>query len=327
MSDGTILIATDAWEPQVNGVVTTLKKIKEECEDAVFITPNDFENFPCPFYEEIKLSIVTGIDRKIREINPKYIHIATEGPIGFAVRNWCIKNNKNFTTSYHTKFPEFLEAMIGVPANWIYPYMRWFHSKSSAVMVTTDSLKHDLEQRGFVNIVKWTRGVDTNVFKPPKVRKPKAQIPMLLYVGRVSPEKNIQAFLELDIKATKVVVGDGPDLEWLKEQYPYVNFMGKLTGNDLVFVYQNADVFVFPSKSDTFGLVIIEALACGTPVAAYPVTGPIDILNDKVGVMDNDLKVACEKAVKLKSSDCSKFIKDNYNWKKTAKIFIDNLRK
>jgi glycosyltransferase involved in cell wall biosynthesis len=322
-----ILIATDAWEPQVNGVVTTLKKIQEECSDAVFITPNDFKNFPCPFYEEIKLSIVTGIDRKIKEIDPKYIHIATEGPIGLAVRNWCIKNNRNFTTSYHTKFPEFLEAMIRVPANWIYPYMRWFHSKSSAVMVTTDSLKNDLEQRGFINIVKWTRGVDTNVFQPPKVKKLKAQMPMLLYVGRVSPEKNIQAFLDLDIKATKVVVGDGPDLEWLKEQYPYVNFMGKLTGSDLVFVYQNADVFVFPSKSDTFGLVIIEALACGTPVAAYPVTGPIDILNEKVGVMDWDLRVACENALKLKSSDCVKFIKNNYDWKKTAELFIGNLRK
>ena len=322
-----ILIATDAWEPQVNGVVSTLKKIQEECDDVVFITPNDFKSFPCPYYEEIKLSIPFGVGDKIKKLNPKYIHIATEGPIGLAVRNWCVQNKRNFTTSYHTKFPEFLEAIIYFPARYTYSYMKWFHSKSSAVMVTTDSLKLDLERRGFINLVKWTRGVDTNLFKPPAEKKSKTMIPMFLYVGRVSPEKNIEAFLDLDVRATKVVVGDGPELERLKEKYPYVNFMGKLSGEDLAFVYQNADVFVFPSKTDTFGLVIIEALACGTPVAAYPVTGPIDILNKKVGAIDWDLKVACEKALKLKSSDCSNFIKENYDWKKTAKMFIDNLRK
>jgi glycosyltransferase involved in cell wall biosynthesis len=321
-----ILIATDAWEPQVNGVVMTLKKIQEECDDVVFITPNDFKSFPCPFYKEIRLSIPFGIGKKIKKLNPKYIHIATEGPIGLAVRNWCIANKRNFTTSYHTKFPEFLEAMIDFPIHWTYAYMKKFHSKSSAVMVSTDSLKIDLERRGFVNLVKWTRGVDTNLFKPPAKKNLKGTIPMLLYVGRVSPEKNIEAFLDLDIIATKVVVGDGPELERLKQKYPCVNFMGKLSGKNLAFVYQNADVFVFPSKTDTFGLVIIEALACGTPVAAYPVTGPIDILNKKVGAMDWDLKVACEKALKLKGSDCSKFIKENYDWKKTAKMFIDNLR-
>jgi glycosyltransferase involved in cell wall biosynthesis len=322
-----ILIATDAWEPQVNGVVMTLKKIQEECDDVVFITPNDFKSFPCPLYNEISLAIPFGIDKKIKKLNPKYIHIATEGLIGLAVRNWCVKNKRNFTTSYHTKFPEFLEAMIKFPVSLTYRYMKWFHSKSSAVMVTTDSLKLDLERRGFINLVKWTRGVDTDLFKPPKKKNLKGQIPMLLYVGRVSAEKNIEAFLDLDMRATKVVVGDGPELERLRKKYPYVNFMGKLTGTNLAFVYQNADVFVFPSKADTFGIVIIEALACGTPVAAYPVTGPIDILNKKVGAMDWDLKVACEKAVKLKSSDCSNFIKENYDWKKTANMFIENLRK
>jgi glycosyltransferase involved in cell wall biosynthesis len=322
-----ILIATDAWEPQVNGVVMTLKKIQEECDDVVFLTPNDFKSFPCPLYNEISLAIPFNISKKIEKINPKYIHIATEGPIGLAVRNWCVSNKRNFTTSYHTKFPELVEAMTHIPTSISYRYMRWFHSKSSAVMVTTDSLKKDLEERGFVNLVKWTRGVDTNLFKPPAKKNLKGKIPMFLYVGRVSVEKNIEAFLDLDVIATKVVVGDGPELERLREKYPYVNFMGKLMGRDLAFVYQNADLFVFPSKADTFGLVIIEALACGTPVAAYPVTGPIDILNDKVGAMDWDLKVACEKAVRLKSSDCSKFIKDNYDWKKTAKMFIDNLRK
>jgi len=321
-----ILIATDAWCPQVNGVVMTLKKIQEECDDVVFITPNDFKSFPCPFYKEIRLSFAINIDKKIKKLNPKYIHIATEGPIGLAVRNWCIKNKRNFTTSYHTKFPEFLEAMINFPTRLTYRYMKWFHSKSSAVMVSTDSLKKDLERRGFVNLVKWTRGVDTNLFKPPVKPKPKAKIPMFLYVGRVSVEKNIEAFLDLDVKATKVVIGDGPELERLKQKYRCVNFMGKLSGTNLAFVYQNADVFVFPSKTDTFGLVIIEALACGTPVAAYPVTGPIDILNKKVGAMDWDLKIACEKALKLKSSHCSKFIKENYDWKKTANMFIDNLR-
>jgi glycosyltransferase involved in cell wall biosynthesis len=304
----------------------TLKKIQEECDDVVFITPKDFKSYPCPFYNEISLALPVNIGKKIKEINPTYIHIATEGPIGLAVRSWCIKNKRNFTTSYHTKFPELLEAIINFPVHWTYSYMKWFHSKSSAVMVTTDSLKKDLENRGFINLVKWTRGVDTNLFKPAEQSKYKAKIPMFLYVGRVSAEKNIEAFLDLDIKATKVVVGDGPELERLKLKYPYVNFMGKLHGKDLAFIYQNADLFVFPSKADTFGLVVIEALACGTPVAAYPVTGPIDILNDKVGAMDWDLKVACRKAVKLKRSDCSNFIKENYDWKKTAKMFIDNLR-
>jgi len=321
-----ILIATDAWEPQVNGVVSTLKKIQEECPDVMFVTPQHFKTFACPGYSEVQLSIVTDLDFKMRLWQPKYIHIATEGPIGLAVRNWCIKNKRNFTTSYHTKFPEFLWAMYKIPTWITYKYMKWFHSKSSAVMVTTDSLKKELEDRGFVNIVKWTRGVDLDQFYPIYYYKTKTNWPTYLYVGRVSKEKNIGAFLDLDIEGSKVVVGDGPELERLKQKYPTVNFLGKLTGDDLAFAYQSASCFVFPSKSDTFGLVIIEALACGTPVAAYPVTGPIDILNDKVGAMDWDLKVACDKAVKLKPRDCVNFVKKNYNWKTTAKMFIDNLK-
>jgi glycosyltransferase involved in cell wall biosynthesis len=323
-----IVIATDAWEPQINGVVSTLKKIREECPSIHFITPNYFKTFKCPGYKDISLALVRSksIENFMIQNQPKHIHIATEGPIGLAVRNWCIRNNKNFTTSYHTKFPEFLWAMYKIPTFITYSYMKWFHSKSSAVMVTTESLKKDLEERGFKNIVRWTRGVDLKEFFPVYYYKTKTDYPTYLYVGRVSKEKNIEAFLNLDLQGNKIVVGDGPELEKLKQKYPTVNFLGALSGADLAFVYQSASCFVFPSKTDTFGLVIIEALACGTPVAAYPVTGPIDILNDKVGAMDWDLKVACEKAVKLNPKDCYKFAKKNYNWKITAKIFISNLK-
>ena len=319
-----IVIATDAWKPQVNGVVSTLLKIQEECPEILFITPDLFRCWTCPGYPEIKLAKVTmhKIDRLLSDA--KYIHIATEGPIGLAVRKWCVKNKRNFTTSYHTKFPEFMWHMYKIPTFLTYPYMKWFHSKSSAVMVSTDSLKADLEKRGFKNLVKWTRGVDLKQFNPnPNIYRNKW---FWLYVGRVSKEKNIEAFLELQVDGSKFVVGDGPDRERLEKKYPDAIFTGKLTGDDLKKMYQMADVFVFPSKADTFGLVILEALACGTPVAAYPVTGPIDILNDKVGAMNESLLKACSKAIKLNRNDCYEFVKENYDWKKTAQMFISNLK-
>jgi glycosyltransferase involved in cell wall biosynthesis len=322
-----ILIATDAWEPQINGVVMTLKQIKKECDDVVFITPNDFKSIPCPFYKDIRLSWAWNVSRLIKKINPKYIHIATEGPIGFFVRNWCIQNNRNFTTSYHTKFPEYLHKMVGVPTELTYKYMKWFHSMSSAVMVTTNSLKQELEGRGFKNLVKWTRGVDTNLFYPlSKNARIANDRPTYLYVGRVSKEKNIEAFLDLKLEGNKTVVGDGPELKRLSKKYPDVFFTGALKGNDLALFYRTADVFVFPSKTDTFGMVIIEALACGTPVAAYPVTGPKDILTPEVGAMNDNLGVAIQEALKLDRNKCTEFVQKNYVWSKTAKMFIDNLR-
>jgi glycosyltransferase involved in cell wall biosynthesis len=322
-----ILIATDAWEPQVNGVVTTLKKIQENLEHVMFITPNDFACVDLPFYNEIKLARVHQ-DRLEIAVNlycPDYIHIATEGPIGLAVRKWCTKNNKRFTTSYHTKFPEFLKAYFNIPTWMTYWYFRWFHSASSGVMVATESLKKDLEERGFKNLVEWTRGVDVDQFVPSLTHS--TFVKKLLYVGRVSKEKNIEDFLKLNmnpITYKKIVVGDGPELERLKSIYKMVEFVGYKSGAELAKYYQDADVFVFPSRADTFGLVIIEALASGTPVAAYEVTGPKDILTEKTGAMNDNLEVAVKKALTLNRSDCVEHSR-NYSWKNAVNMFLSNL--
>lgn len=321
-----ILVATDAWYPQVNGVVTTIDKLRINVPGIVFLTPDSFNTWRLPGYPQISLSRVKKkfIEAFLERHSDHYIHISTEGPIGLAVRKWCVKNKKNFTTTYHTKFPEFLKAKLGLPLWSTYWFFKWFHSKSSAVMVSTDSLKTELELHGFKNIVKWSRGVDTDLF----YEKPKHHLyekeTRFLYVGRVSEEKNIEAFLQCKLPGIKVVVGDGPQLNYLKQKYPEVKFMGELRFEDLANAYRNCDVFVFPSKADTFGLVIIEALACGKPVAAYPVTGPIDILNDKCGVMSDNLEEACINALALKSEDCIKRAKD-FNWKNVCQQFVDNL--
>jgi glycosyltransferase involved in cell wall biosynthesis len=321
-----ILIATDAWYPQVNGVVTTLTKLKQYCPSIEFITPAQFHTYSLFFYPEIKLAFPSQkqIDELIKLHNPHYIHIATEGPIGFAVRKWCIRNKFKFTTSYHTRFPEYLYEYYKIPMVLSYSYLRYFHNKGCGTMVATPSMSSILQQRGFKSIIPWNRGVSLDQFYPIKQNK-NVDNPIFLYVGRVSKEKNIQAFLELDIIGHKVVVGDGPELKALKAKYKDVEFTGKLVGSELSKQYQRADVFVFPSKSDTFGLVMLEALACGLPVAAFPVPGPIDILNSKVGCMDVDLKIACQKALMLKSKDCISHAK-LYDWKKVTDMFVKNVR-
>jgi glycosyltransferase involved in cell wall biosynthesis len=322
-----ILIATDAWEPQVNGVVTTLKKIKQYLPGVMFITPNDFPCIDMPFYSEIKLAYINQqkLELNVSLYNPDYIHIATEGPIGLATRKWCLKNNKKFTTSYHTKFPEFLHAYFKIPTWMTYWYFKWFHSASSGVMVATESLEKELAERRFKNLVKWTRGVDLKQFTPSLDHN--KFIKTMLYVGRVSKEKSIEDFLKINTNSTqfkKVVVGDGPDLERLKNLYKNVEFVGYKQGKELAQYYKDADVFVFPSKADTFGLVIIEALACGTPVAAYNVTGPKDILTDKTGVMDDNLGNAVLKAMKLNRQDCVDHGK-KYSWESAVNMFVENL--
>jgi glycosyltransferase involved in cell wall biosynthesis len=322
-----ILIATDAWEPQVNGVVTTLKKIQQLVPGVMFITPDSFKCYDLPFYNEIKLSIVhqDQLEVNVSLYNPDYIHIATEGPIGLAVRKWCIKNNKKFTTSYHTKFPEFLQVYFKIPTWMTYWYFKWFHSTSSGVMVATDSLAEELKNRGFKNLVKWTRGVDLEQFTPSLDHN--KFIKTLLYVGRVSKEKNIEEFLRINLNSTqfrKVVVGDGPDLERLRSMFNQVEFVGYKSGVELAQYYQDADVFVFPSRADTFGLVIIEALACGTPVVAFNVTGPKDILTEQTGVMDNNLSYAVGKALRLKREDCVSHAR-TYSWENAINIFKNNL--
>jgi glycosyltransferase involved in cell wall biosynthesis len=322
----TILIATDAWEPQVNGVVTTLKQIQKNAINhrLVFITPNDFTTLPNPFYSEIRLSVPSNkkINDLIKNINPDYIHISTEGPIGFYVRKWCLKNNKKFTTSYHTKFPELLQKQLNIPT-WITRwYFKQFHGSGAGMFCATSSLKKELIAQGYKNIIDWSRGVDTDKFKPSY--KSKKTLPTFLYVGRVSKEKNLEAFLDLDLPGKKIVVGDGPELNNYKKKYQNVNFVGIKQNLELIEYYQMSDVFCFPSKSDTFGLVILEALACGLPVAAYPVTGPKDIITSKTGVLSDDLYQACIDCLELKSDDCVALAK-NYDWTEVTKDFISSL--
>ena len=321
-----ILIVTDTWSPHINGVVTTLKKISQYAgKDVTIISPIWFETYPNPFYPELRLAFPNQdeIQTVMDAVKPQFIHIATEGPIGYATRKWCIKNKIQFTTSYHTKFPEYFKAYFGIPTWITYPYFKWFHNAGKGMFVATESLRQDLESRGFKNCISWTRGVDTELFwdydDPPKAN-PK----FALFVGRVSKEKNIEAFLDLKYDGVKVVVGDGPQLKELKEKYPDVQFKGALMGEFLAWYYQNAEVFVFPSKSDTFGLVMLEALACGTPVAAYNVTGPKDIIHPSVGCVDDDLQKALDTALHCDRKVCRNYA-EQYSWKNAVDIFIKKI--
>jgi glycosyltransferase involved in cell wall biosynthesis len=326
-----ILIATDAWEPQVNGVVRTLKATARELEtrghDVRFITPDGFTTVPMPTYPEVRLALfakarIAGV---ISTFAPDAIHIATEGPIGLGARQVCVERGLPFTTSFHTRFPEYIEARIAVPSSWTYGLVRWFHHAAARTMVSTASLEQDLRARGFANLCTWSRGVDTDLFKPGA--KPPFDLPrpVSLYVGRVAVEKNIDAFLGLDLPGTKVVVGDGPQLAELRARFPRVHFAGTRFGADLAAHYAASDVFVFPSRTDTFGLVLLEALACGTPVAAFPVQGPADVLGaSSAGVIDERLDVAVERALKLNPERCREHAL-RYSWSACTEQFLVNL--
>ena len=332
-----ILLATDAWEPQVNGVVTTLKRTIEECEALGHVFEvvhfNRFKTISWPDYPEVKLAL--GCYEEVREIikafEPDAIHIATEGPVGLATRRLCIEWKLAFTTSYHTKFPEYISARLPIPLSWGYAFMRWFHKASGRIMVATPTLQKDLESRGFKNISPWTRGVDTELFKPglePIIAPHVGEVthPIMTYVGRVAIEKNIEAFLTLDAPGTKVVVGGGPQLEELRAKYPLVHFFGPRFGEELARFYAESDVFVFPSLTDTFGLVILEAMATGTPVAAFPAHGPIDIIpGSGAGVIDDDLKKAVTEALLLDRKAVRAFA-ETYSWRACAEQFIRNLQ-
>jgi len=305
-----ILLVTDAWEPQVNGVVRTLKTTARELtamgHEVRFLTPLEFRTFPCPTYPEIALSLLPGakVARRIREFDPDVLHIATEGPLGMAARRFALRNEFPFTTAYHTRFPEYVHARLRIPLSWSYAWLRWFHGESRAVMAPTQVVVDDLVANGFENVRLWSRGVDHDMFRPQPSRRLDSAHPIYLYVGRVAVEKNVEAFLELDLPGSKWVVGSGPALASIQANYPAVNYLGVLERDDLAKVYAAADVFVFPSKTDTFGLVLLEAMACGLPVAAYPVTGPRDVLGDsKAGVMHEDLRTACLEALKLRRED------------------------
>ena len=327
-----VLVATDAWHPQVNGVVRTYERMAQEAQklgfEIVFLAPSDFRTLPCPTYPDIRLSWLPGkaVARRIQSFAPHALHIATEGPLGIASRRYALRNNLPFTTAYHTRFPEYVQARFNIPLSWTYRFLRWFHGPSVAVMAPTQKVKSDLEEWGFNNAVLWTRGVDLDVFKLQEANRLNTKPPIFLYVGRVAIEKNIEAFLELDLPGSKWVAGDGPAMAGLRAKYPDVNYLGVLNQQELAEVYASADVFVFPSKTDTFGLVLLEAMACGLPVAAYPVTGPIDVLGDSgAGVMHEDLREACLAALKI-DGKTARAHAEKFSWRAATEQFVSHLR-
>jgi glycosyltransferase involved in cell wall biosynthesis len=325
-----ILVATDAWHPQVNGVVRTLTMMAEAARtlgvEVSFLTPESFRTIALPSYPDLRVALPgrAKIVRLIEAARPDNIHIATEGPIGFAVRAYCRRRGLPFTTSFHTRFPEYISARLPIPESWIWTGLRRFHGASAAVMAATPALAAELRGRGFRNVVLWPRGVDSKLFHPRKadLGLPK---PIFLSVGRVAVEKNLEAFLALDLPGTKVVVGDGPARAALQRDYPKAIFLGSLQGEALAVAYAAADVFVFPSRTDTFGLVLLEALASGVPVAAFPVTGPRDVIGDApVGVLSENLQEACLGALKLLPQDCLRFAATQ-SWDISARAFIGNI--
>ena len=330
-----IVIVTDAAAPQVNGVVRTLGQLKNGLtamgHDVIMLTPDLFNTMPMPAYKEIRLALFPGrrLARLIEAANPHAIHIATEGPLGLAARRFCIRRGLPFSTSFHTRFGEYLHARTGFPLSWSYAFLRWFHKPAATIMVATQSLQAELKARGFGTPSIWSRGVDTALFHPrPELQGPHPlglKRPVHLYVGRVAIEKNIDAFLEADIAGSKLVVGEGPRLEHLKKHYPQAHFAGALFGEALAEAYAAADVFVFPSRTDTFGLVLIEALASGTPVAAYPVQGPLDVIgDDPAGALDNDLAEAARRALIIPRATARNFAL-KFSWDGPTRQFLANL--
>ena len=328
-----IAIVTDAWYPQINGVVRTLTKTVEglrACDhEVLIITPEKFRTIPCPTYPEIRLSILPGrhVSQQLRAFTPDCIHIATEGPLGLAARAFAIRNQLAFTTAYHTRFPEYVRSRILIPLSWTYAFLRWFHNPSEVVMAPTNAVLNDLESRRIGKPVIWPRGVDLELFKPAKnAEKIDSETkPIFINVGRVAVEKNIESFLDLDLPGEKWIVGGGPALKRIKARYPQVRFFGPKKMEELPEIYNQADVFVFPSRTDTFGLVLLEAMACGLPVAAFPVTGPIDVIgNSGAGILDEDLRSAAIRASKIKTTTARKHA-ETFSWKSATEIFASHL--
>lgn len=327
-----IVLVSDAWFPQINGVVNTLARTREQLEKlghtVPIISPQGFRTVPLPSYPEIRLALFAGrrVHARLDELKPDAVHIATEGPLGLAARRWCLRNRFPFTTSFHTQFPEYVWLRTRLPLALSYRMMRWFHGPASTVMVATPTLHERLTKRGFKNLGMWSRGVDTDLFRPRSKSFLDGPRPIFQYMGRVAIEKNIEAFLRLDLPGTKYVVGGGPDLEILKRRYPVVRFAGYQKGIDLAKHVAGADVFVFPSRTDTFGLVIIEALACGVPVAAFPVQGPIDIVQNGVtGCLSENLAKAAADALQLNPERCREATL-NYTWEACTQQFLTHLR-
>jgi len=331
-----ILLATDAWEPQVNGVVRTLTRVVSELrqmgELVEVISPDQFTTVPLPTYKEIRLAVgaYDQVQERFKAFEPEAIHIATEGPIGLAARRVCLEWKLPFTTSYHTRFPEYVSARLPVPVKAGYAYMKWFHRPSGRLMVATPTMRSELEQHGFRNISLWSKGLDTELFRPRGDNEPDIfadlERPIWLYVGRVAVEKNLEAFIKLDLPGTKVIVGDGPQRDELRARYPDVSFVGAKFDADLAAHYACADVFVFPSLTDTFGLVILEAWGAGTPVAAFSAPGPIDIIpGTGAGVLapgrEGGLREACLAALEIDRSKV-RAVAETYSWRSCAEEFL-----
>jgi glycosyltransferase involved in cell wall biosynthesis len=330
-----VLVATDAWHPQVNGVVRTLSTLAATAPrhgaDIAFLTHEGFRTFPLPTYPDIRCAFPMPwtIARRIEALKPDAIHIATEGTIGHAVRRYCVRRGLPFTTSFHTRLPEYVSARAPIPESAVWRWLRRFHGRAERVMVSTRTLISELSGRGFGNPVLWPRGVDGDVFAPRESNHPDLPLdlprPIFLTVGRVAVEKNIEAFLSLDLPGTKVVVGDGPMRHELMQRFPQALFLGERGRDELAAIYSAADVFVFPSRTDTFGLVMLEALSCGVPVAAYPVPGPLDVIGDAaIGVLDEDLRAACLRALTIDRAACRAFA-SRMTWDRCARMFLDNV--
>jgi glycosyltransferase involved in cell wall biosynthesis len=328
-----IALVTDAWSPQVNGVVRTLGAVRRELQamghEVAVISPDLYASLPCPTYPEIRLAMATSrsVGQRIAEFGADAVHLATEGPLCLAARRWCLRGGLPFTTAYHTQFPEYVAKRTGVPAEWVWRYIRWFHAPARAVLVSTPSVRRTLAAHGVSQLRHWGRGVDLALFRP-GAPAPAAFAalprPIQLYVGRVAVEKNLEAFLAGSHPGSKVVVGDGPARAELERRFPDADFLGPMSGLPLAGAFAGADVFVFPSRTDTFGLVMIEALACGTPVAAYPVSGPVDVLTPDVGAMREDLDAAIAEALTRDRAACAAY-GSGFTWRASAAQFLDAL--
>jgi glycosyltransferase involved in cell wall biosynthesis len=331
MNSKRLAIVTDAWWPQVNGVVNTLMHTRaaltERGYQVTLLTPQDHPTLPCPSYPEIRLALrpAPRLHARLDALQPDHIHIATEGPLGLAARSWCLRRGRAFTSSYHTQFPEYIRKRLPVPLAVSYVFVRRFHNAAARTMVATSSQEAVLKRWRFRNIVRWTRGVDTSLFSPEDCAPLNVPRPVFAYAGRVAVEKNLEAFLSLDLPGTKCVIGDGPALKALRERFPQALFTGYKFGKELARLLAAADVFVFPSRTDTFGLVMLEALACGVPVAAFPVTGPVDVVENGVtGVLSEDLHAAALAAVRLDRARCrAEALK--HTWAESSRQFSDNL--
>ncbi len=327
-----IAIVSDAWRPQINGVVRTIETIvrllQADGHDIEVFGPDRFRTLPCPTYPEIRLSLFPAarLDHMLKLFAPDAIHLVTEGPLGWAARAFCLKRGIPFTTAYHTRFPEYVHARIRLPLAWSYALMRRFHAPSAAVLVVSPAIRDELSQHGFRNLVPWSRGVDIAAFRP----QPRGDVgdprPIWLYAGRVAIEKNIKAFLDLDLPGSKWVVGGGPQLRELKRRYTDARFFGSVDTEELALRYAQADCFVFPSRTDTFGLVMVEALASGVPVAGYPVPGPLDVVTTpRVGALHEDLRTACLAAIEADPAECRRHA-ESFTWSGCAQQFLDTLR-